>query len=67
MGSKRFQSSLSLVDPAGNEKKTQGYDDLGATKTTPSSEVPREDTNITIYQANTRRHIVITMDLSAAL
>ena len=34
MGGKRFQSSLSLVDLAGNEKKTQDHDDLVATKTT---------------------------------
>ena len=34
MGGKRFQSSLSLVDLAGNEKKTQVHDDLGATKST---------------------------------
>ena len=34
MGGKRFQSSISLVELAGNEKKTQGHNDLGATKTT---------------------------------
>ena len=34
LGGKRFQSSLSLVDLAGNEKKTQGHDVLRATKTT---------------------------------
>ena len=30
---KRFQSSLSLVDLAGDEKKTHGHDNVGATKT----------------------------------
>ena len=34
MGGMRFQYSLSLVDLAVNEKKTQGHDDLGATNTT---------------------------------